>query len=227
MKKFKRILALMVITLLLTNCGKEELKINQEVTLTGTVTTREITKDNVTKKVSILNLEEPIIIDGTSIHKIELDFDKALKENEEITIKGTITNNGDSSLNLDYAFSVSDIDDILSYINTFHSKDFSMTIPPELIKMSVIENIDNGFIIYGTDTNKNKFEVFRVICITNAEFKELNRSESAYIEKATSNKQKTVIVKFPTDDGAYEGNYDVVETIMDELSTIKKNIRLK
>ena len=227
MKKLKKIITLLAISMLLTNCGKEELKVNQEVTLTGTVTTREITKDNETKKVSILNLDEPIIIDGTSINKIELDYDKGLKENEEITIKGTITSNGDSSIDLDYAFSVSDIDDILSYINTFSNEEFSMTIPPEIIKISTIDRIENGFIISGTDKENNKFEVFRVICVTNSEFKELNKNESSYIEKAISNKEKTVIIKFPNDDITSEDNIETVEKIIDELETIKKNVRLK
>lgn len=227
MKKLKKIITLLAISMLLTNCGKEELKVNQEVTLTGTVTTREITKDNETKKVSILNLDEPIIIDGTSINKIELDYDKGLKENEEITIKGTITSNGDSSIDLDYAFSVSDIDDILSYINTFSNEEFSMTIPPEIIKISTIDRIEKGFIISGTDKENNKFEVFRVICVTNSEFKELNKNESSYIEKAISNKEKTVIIKFPNDDITSEDNIETVEKIIDELETIKKNVRLK
>lgn len=102
-----------------------------------------------------------------------------------------------------------------------------MTIPPEIIKISTIERIDNGFTISGTDKNKNKYEVFRIICVTNDELKEINKNQSSYIEKAVSNKEKTVIIKFPTDDTAHDENAETIEKIMDELNTIKKNVRLK
>lgn len=227
MKKFKKIISLLLMLLLLTNCGKEDLKINQEVTLSGTVTTREITKDNETTKVSILNLDEPIIIEGTKINKIELDYDKALKDNSELTIKGVISNNADSILDLSYSFSVNDIDDILSYINTFSNDKFSMTIPPEIIRISSIEKIDNGFVISAIDSEKNKTEVLRVVCLSNSDFKELNKNQSAYIEKAVSNKENTVVIMYPVDEEISEENIDTIEKIIDEVETIKKNIRLK
>ena len=119
MKRLKRILSLVAISLLLTNCGKEKLELNKQVTLTGTVTVKEIKKDDTTTKVSILNLDEPVIIDGDTIHKIELDSDKEIKNNSEITITGTLKSNSDSAIDLDYSFEVLDVDDILSYINTF------------------------------------------------------------------------------------------------------------
>jgi hypothetical protein len=76
----------------------------------------------------------PEIIKISIVEKIELDYDKSLKNNSEITIKGILKNNKNSSIGTEYVFSVSEIDDILSYVNTFSTEDFSMTLPPEIIK---------------------------------------------------------------------------------------------
>ena len=227
MKKIRRILTLLAMSMLLTNCGKEKLKLNQEIELTGTVTIKEVTENNETKKVSILNLDEPVIIDGNTIHKIELDYDKDLKNNSELTIKGTLKNNDDSKLDLDYSFVVEDISDILSYINTFSNNEFSMTIPAELIKISTIEKITDGFIVYSTSNLENGGEVFRIISVTNEEFKTLNRNENSYIEKITSTKEKTIIIKYPTTQEYSEDNFADYEKIASQINIIKNNVRLK
>lgn len=227
MKKLKRITTLLLISLFLTNCGKEELELNQEVTLSGTVTIKEVTEDNETTKVSILNLDEPVIIDGTTIHKIELDYDKDLKPNSELTITGTLKQNSDSSVGLDFSFDVFDIDDILSYINTFSNEEFSMTIPPELIKISTIKEIENGFIVYSTSNLEQGGEVFRIISITNDEFKVLNKNETKYIEKIKSTTEKTVIIQYPNTIEYTDENFEEYETIAKEINTIKRNVRLK
>lgn len=226
MKKFKRIITLLVMALLLTNCGKEKLEVNQEVELTGIVTTKEVTENDKTKKISVLTLEEPVVIDGKTIHKIELDYDKDLKNNSELTIKGTLKNNSDSA-ELDYSFAVDDIDDILSYINTFSNDEFSMTIPAELIKISTIERIDNGFIVYSTSNMKNGGEVFRIIAVTNSEFKTLNKNENSYIEKITSTNEKTVIIQYPTTIEYGEDTFEDYEKIASQINIIKNNVRLK
>lgn len=187
MKKFKCIIAFLTFALLLTGCVNKEYELNKETTLTGKVTTNEITKDNETYKVSILTLDKPIVIDGTKIHKIELDYDKKLKDNQEITIKGVIQNNK-STNSLEYSLKVSDVDDILSFVNTFSNDDFSMTIPTELIKLCSIEEIDNGYTISITSDDK-KNEVFRIISLTNKEFKELDQDDNIYFEKITSNRK--------------------------------------
>ena len=187
LKRLKRILSLVAISLLLTNCGKEKLELNQQVTLTGTVTVKEIKKDDTTTKVSILNLDKPVIIDGDTIHKIELDSDKEIKNNSEISITGTLKSNSDSAIDLDYSFEVLDVDDILSYINTFTNEDFSMTIPSEIIKLCTIKQIDNGFIVFSTSNLEMGGEVFRIISVTNEEFKVLKNNEDKYIEKIKNN----------------------------------------
>lgn len=227
MKKIRRIFTLLAMSMLLTNCGKEKLKLNQEIELTGTVTIKEVTENNETKKVSILNLDEPVVIDGNTIHKIELDYDKDLKNNSELTIKGTLKNNDDSKLDLDYSFVVEDISDILSYINTFSNDEFSMTIPAELIKISTIEKIADGFIVYSTSNLENGGEVFRIISVTNEEFKTLNRNENSYIEKITSTKEKTIIIKYPTTQEYSEENFADYEKIASQINIIKNNVRLK
>ena len=227
MKRLKRILSLVAISLLLTNCGKEKLELNKQVTLTGTVTVKEIKKDDTTTKVSILNLDEPIIIDGDTIHKIELDSDKEIKNNSEITITGTLKSNSDSAIDLDYSFEVLDVDDILSYINTFTNEDFSMTIPAEIIKLCTIKQIDNGFVVYSTSNLEMGGEVFRIISVTNDEFKILNKNENKYIEKITSTKEKTIIIQYPNENVEEYKNFKDYETIVKKITTIKDNVRLK
>ena len=227
MKKFKKIAALIIMTLILTNCGKEKLKLNEEIELSGTVTIKEITENNEQKKISILNLDKPFIIDGNTINKIELDYDKDIKNNSELTIKGVLKNNEDSSSDLAYSFSVEDISDILSYINTFSNDEFSMTIPAELIKISTIEKIENGFIVYSTANMKNGGEVFRIISVSNDEFKVLNKNENSYIEKITSSKEKTVIIKYPTTEEYSDEYFSDYEKIANQINIIKNNVRLK
>lgn len=227
MKRLKRILSLVAISLLLTNCGKEKLELNKQVTLTGTVTVKEIKKDDTTTKVSILNLDEPVIIDGDTIHKIELDSDKEIKNNSEITITGTLKSNSDSAIDLDYSFEVLDVDDILSYINTFTNEDFSMTIPAEIIKLCTVKQIDNGFVVYSTSNLEMGGEVFRIISVTNEEFKVLNRNENKYIEKITSTKEKTIIIQYPNENVEEYKNFKDYETIVKKITTIKDNVRLK
>lgn len=223
MKKFKKIAVLLLITLLLTNCGEKKLELNQEVTLTGKVTVKEVTENDKKTKVSYFELDEPIIIDGEKIYQIELDYDKEIKNNSELSITGTITNNDNSSLSL----TVSDIDDILSYINTFSNEEFSMTIPASLIKISTIKRIDNGFIIYSTSNMSNGGEVFRIISVTNDEFKQLNKNETKYIEKITSTKEKTIIIQYPSTIEYTEENFTDYETIANSINTIKDNVRFK
>lgn len=227
MKKLRRILSLLLMTLLLTNCGDKELNLNEKINLTGTVSTKEITTDEGTKKVTVLNLEEPIVIDGESIHKIELDYDKTLKENEEITITGTLKDNETSNNELSYVFEVIDIDDILSYVNTFSNEEFSMTIPPKLIKVSTIKRIDNGFIVYSTPNMSNGGEVFRTYYVTNDEFKKINKNEDKYIEKITSNKEITVVIEYPTTDQFTTEHFEEYEEIINNINTIKDNIKIK
>lgn len=227
MKRLKRILSLVAISLLLTNCGKEKLELNEQVTLTGIVTVKEIKKDDTTTKVSILNLNEPVVIDGDTIHKIELDSDKEIKNNSEISITGTLKSNSNSAVDLDYSFEVLDVDDILSYINTFTNEDFSMTIPAEIIKLCTIKQTDNGFIVYSTSNLDKGGEVFRIISVSNEEFKVLKKNEDKYIEKITSTKENTIIIQYPNENVEEYNNFKDYETIVKNITTIKDNVRLK
>lgn len=227
MKKFKRIITLIAMSVFLTNCGNEKLEINQEVTLSGTISVREVTIDDKTQRISILNLDEPVKINGETIRKIEIESDKELKNNSELTIKGTIKNNTDSTIDINYSFEVIDIDDILSYINTFYHDDFSMTIPSSIIELCTIEQIDNGFIVYSTSNIDNGGEVFRIISVDNDEFKTLNKNEEKYIEKITSTKEKTIIIQYPSVDVSEYKNFKDYESIVSNIITIKENVRLK
>lgn len=227
MKKFRKITTLILISLFLTNCGKEKLQLNELITLSGTVTIKEVVTGDTTTKVTILNLDEPVIINGETVHKIELDYDKGLKNNSELTITGTLQSNPDSPIDLNFSFAVNDIDDILSYVNTFSNKEFSMTIPVDLMKITTIKEIENGFIIYSTANMSTGGEVFRIISITNEEFKTLNRNETKYIEKITSTKENTVIVQYPTTQEYSDKNFKDYETITSKVNIIKDSVRLK
>lgn len=221
MQKYTKIILLIIFTILIAGCSKNEYKVDDEVSLKGKISTTEIRKDDKSETIKILELDEPIIIDGTKVHKIELDYDKNLKDGYEVEIKGTLKSNGDSSYQLSYAFEVIDIDDVLSYINTFSNEDFSFTIPSELIKKVNVEEIDNGFAIY--NANGSLYELFRIYTIPSKEFKSI--SSSNYI-KAVSNAKQVVVIKFnDTDDS--EENSTLTNEIMNNINQIKETVHLK
>lgn len=222
MQKYKKIIILILLTFLITSCGNKEYKTNEEVTLKGRITTTEITKDNETKKVKVLNLEEPIIIDGTKINKIEIDYDKGIKDDYNITVVGTIEENSGDNNDLSYAFKVLDIDDILSFVNTFGNEDFTFAIPSELIKNITIKEIDKGFAIYSSDNQDN--EVLSILAVTKEEFNKLQNDGN--IEKVTSNRNKVVIIKFNIKDDN-SGEYETIEEIMNNVHRIKSTIQIK
>lgn len=227
MKKLKKLVAFIIFSLILTGCQENKFKIDEEVTLTGKITNSEIIQNDEKHKVSILNLDEPIFVDGTRINKIEIEYDKDLKENNEITITGKIKNNSDSHVDLAYSFSVTDVDDILSYINTFSNDDFQMTIPTSIIKTCSIERIDNGFIIYSSgDKNKNN-EVFRIISLSNKEYNEIRDENDRSIDKVKSNKEKTVIIKYNNDMEISDDNMDNFDKVIKSIDNIKNTVKLK
>ncbi len=221
MQKYKKIILLILFTILIAGCSKNEYKVDDEVSLKGKISTTEIRKDDKSETIKMLELDEPIIIDGTKVHKIELDYDKNLKDGYEVEIKGTLKSNGDSNYQLSYAFEVIDIDDVLSYINTFSNEDFSFSIPSELIKKVNVEEIDNGFAIYSA--NSSSYELFRIYTIPTKEFKSI--SSSNYI-KAVSNAKKVVVIKFnDTEDS--EENSSLTNEIMNNINHIKETVHLK
>lgn len=221
MKKFRRIITLLIMTLLLTNCGKEKLSINEEVTLTGRVTHQEIMDNDAIKKISVLTLEEPVVIDGNLVRKIELEYDKDLKTDTDITITGTIKNNDGSTYN--YLFSANSINDILSYVNTFSNDDFSITIPVELMKELFVEEIDNGYKVSIEYKNK-KYEIFKAISVTKAEYNDIKNDSSIVLAK--SNENKKIIIVY-SEDEVPEAKIDVAEDVYKSMSKITGNIRIK
>ncbi|HAB67095.1 MAG TPA: hypothetical protein DCE23_06985 [Firmicutes bacterium] len=219
MQKYKKIILLILITLIITNCGNKNYKLNEEITLKGRISTTEITKDNETKKVKVLNLDEPIIIDGTKINKIEIDYDKGIKDDYDITIMGKITENNGSNGDLSYSFKVSDIDNILSFINTFGNDDFTFAIPSELMKKINVKEIDKGFTIYSSENS----EILSIKAVSKAEFNKINTGN---IEKVTSNRNKVVIIEFSSTDKEND-NYETASEVLNELPKIKSTVQLK
>lgn len=227
MKNVKKCITLIFISLLLTGCQKEKFNINKEVILRGKVTTREIIENNESYKVNILNLDEPIIVNGTKVKKIELDYDKDLKNDKELEIKGIIKNNDNSNIDISYSFSVSDIDDLLSFVNTYNSKDFSMTIPTEIIKICSIKRINNGFIIYNSSDKGNLDEIFRIISMPNEEFSSIQQNYNIFIEKVVSNKEKTIVIEYKNDINQSDEYDENINQIIKQIDTIKNTVKIK
>jgi hypothetical protein len=223
MKKFKRIITLILMTLILTNCGKEKLSLNEEVTLKGRITHQEVTENNSTKKISVLTLDEPIVIDGDLVRKIELDYNKDLKTDTDITITGVIKDNGDSTYN--YLFSANDIDDILSFVNTFNNGTFSMTIPTNIIKDVIVSQIEDGYALY-LDNDGEKIEIFKVKAVSKLDYESLKNDDEVELEVAHSKGDKKVVIIYSTDE-VPETLLDTLEDINKQMPTIKGNIRLK
>ncbi len=92
---------LLVIPLILFGCQKNNFKINEEITLKGDIDEVEIIEDGNYYQIQVLTLEEPIIIDGTEINKLEIDTDHLIEENE---ITGTLKE--DSLSGLSYSIKV-------------------------------------------------------------------------------------------------------------------------
>ena len=226
MKAFKKTIIIILLTIILTSCAtKEKYVVNEETNLKGKIVTQEVTRDGETKTITVLELEKEINIDGTNDKKIEINYNKDLKDNTETTLKGTIKeNSGDSDLS--YSFEVDDVENILSYINTFSNQDFQMTIPAPLMKITTITEIKDGFIVYSTSNMPNGGEVFRIQSVPNSKFKQLNKS-TTYYEKVTSDTEKTIIIIYPTGSEYTEEYEDEYIKIADEINSIKDSIRIK
>lgn len=223
MKKIKRIITLILLTLILTNCGKEKMSLNEEVTLKGRISHQEVIENNSTKKISVLTLDEPIVIDGDLVRKIELEYDKDLKTDTDITITGVIKDNGNSTYN--YLFSANGIDDILSFVNTFNNGTFSMTIPTTIIKDVIVNKIEGGYAVY-LDNNGKKLEIFQVIAVSKTEYETLKNEDELEYEVVHSKGDKKVIIIYSPEE-VPDNLIDILEDINKEMPTIKGNIRLK
>ena len=92
----KKIYLLIIISLLLFGCEKE-FKTNDTITIKGTVNTEEIIDNGTYHRITILELQEPIIIEGTEINKIELNTEEVL-DNEEVEVTGILEDTSTSGL---------------------------------------------------------------------------------------------------------------------------------
>ena len=228
MKIIRKIASLIFIILFITGCDKNHnYKINDELVLSGTISSSKVTDNGETKIVNILKLNSPITINNTKIKKIELFSDKELKDDANVSITGRIEEGNDNSqLDFSYLLYVLSVDDNLSYVNTFQNDSFAITIPSELIPISTIKRIDNGFIIYSTNNMDNGGEVFRILSVSNESFEEITKSENSYIEKITANEKETIVITYPTTEEYREEYKDEYIQIGNQISQIKKNIKM-
>lgn len=228
MKKLKKLALLFISVLFLSGCGNNKYKVEEEVTLNGTIKNKQVIVDGQTKEISVLELDEPITIGDKKFHQIELISDKKLKNQSEVSIKGVIKDGNKASvLDLDYLFDVNDIDNVLSYVNTFSNEDFSLTIPSSLIKLCTIEQIEKGYIVYSTNNKDVGGEVFRVLSVTTKEFRDLQNDDTVLIEKISSDKEKTIIIEYPKTTEFKDEYADEYEEIVSNITTIKNNIKIK
>jgi hypothetical protein len=219
MKRVKVLVVLTFIFVILVGCGKaEKYEVDKATTLRGKIVINTIKKDDKTEQVSILELEKAITIDGVITDKIEIDYDKDLKNNTETTVSGTIKKNAGKT-DLKYSISIDSIDNILSYINTFSNDIFSISIPAKLMKSVSVRPINDGFII----VTSNNREAFRVLALDNEEYKNLSKDDISY-DVVKSNKKYTIVFMFAISDDEVTKEEQELFT---ELNNIKRSITLK
>lgn len=219
MKKVGLLVLFTLVALVLVGCDKgEKYEINQPTTLKGKISINPIRKDGETKYVSILELDKAIYIDGVITDKIEIDYDKSLKNNTETTITGTIRKN-EGSTDLKYSIAVDSIDNILSYINKFSNDVFSVAIPAKLMKTTIVKEIKDGFAI----TVANSENMYKLIALTTDEYKTFSSTEVEF-EKVKANKNYVVILIYP--DEEEESNPDM-KALQKEINNIKSSVKIK
>ena len=101
-----RYILLIILLLVMFGCNN---KLDKEVTLTGKVITREIMVENEAYKVSILNLDEPLVVNGTSVNSVKLNNNE-IENNKEVTVRGTLEENNDSIIDLKYELDIKNIE---------------------------------------------------------------------------------------------------------------------
>lgn len=222
----KIIFGLMILTL--CSCAQKEnsYESDDQIEIKGKIVSKTITEDGIEKVINVLIPTKPIIVDNETVTEIEIDYDKNLKDNYNVTIKGILK---DSALtkDTDFSISVNDIDDVSSLTNTYHYDDFSMTIPTSIIKLCSIEKTEKGFIVYSRSNKEYGGEVFTVESVTKNEFNDLREDKSKYIERITSNSKKTIVMEFPTTTEFSEEFAEEYETIGNSINQIKNNIKQK
>ena len=221
MRKKRILIIFTFIILLLVGCDKsEKYETEKTTTLKGKIVINTIKKDGETKNISILELEKAINIDGVITDKIEIEYDKNLKNDTETTITGTLKANLDGETNLKYSISVDSIDNILSYINTFSNEVFSVAIPAKLMKTVSVKEITDGFIIYSSETN----EACKIIAMTNDDYKRLSKDDIRF-EKIKSNKEYSIVLIYPNTSS--EEPTEEEQLLFEEIENIKSSVKLK
>ena len=110
MRNIKKIIVLLLLTFIVTSCNiKEKIIEDNEITLKGSIKTRELIKDGEHHSISILNLDNPITIDGTSINALLINSLSTIDDNPRVTLTGTLKENTDSFIDLKYTLLVTNI----------------------------------------------------------------------------------------------------------------------
>ena len=104
--KIKRIGIILFLLLLIVGCNKN---LHKEVTLTGEVINRELRIDSETYNVSILNLDDPLIVNGTAVNSVKLNSNEESISEDKVTIKGILEENKDNKVDTLYELDVKDI----------------------------------------------------------------------------------------------------------------------
>ena len=76
------------------------------------------------------------------------------------------------------------------------------------------------------DQNDDLVELFRIISVSNNEFKEIRENESLKIEKITSNKEKTIILLYSKEDYK-NSSYENYNQIISNINKIKDTVVIK
>ena len=218
MKRVGLLVLFTLFALVLVGCEKgEKYEINQPTTLRGKITINPIKKDGETKYVSILELDKAIYIDGVITDKIEIDYDKGLKNNTETTVTGTLQKN-EGATDLKFSIAVDSIDNILSYINNFSNDIFSVAIPAKLMKTTIVTEIKDGFAI----TVPNSNSTYKLMALTTEEYKNFASTDIEF-EKVKTNKKYVVILIYPDE----EDNSPEMKALTKELNNIKGSVKIK
>ncbi len=104
--KIRRLAILVFLLMLLVGCSN---KLDKEVTLTGEIITREIMVNSEGHKVSILDLDEPLVIQGIAVNSVKLSDNKDIENNTKVVVQGILEENKDEDLDIRYEVNVKNI----------------------------------------------------------------------------------------------------------------------
>lgn len=104
--KVRRLAILVFLLMLMVGCSN---KLDKEVTLTGEIITREIMVNSEGHKVSILDLDEPLVIQGIAVNSVKLSDNKDIENNTKVVVQGILEENKDEDLDIRYEVNVKNI----------------------------------------------------------------------------------------------------------------------